>query len=62
MNPDELELEFENEERMINEDEIAHLDKIFSVPLKTKEDLLRLAEMANEGDGYEDTNAEIGGS
>lgn len=55
MNGDPLELEFlEDDERLISEDEIAHLDKIFAMPLKTKEDLLRLAEMTDEGDDMEE--------
>lgn len=39
---------------MINEDEIAHLDKIFSMPLKTKEDLLRLADLTDSADDLEE--------
>lgn len=36
-------------ERLINDDEIAHLDKIFdkSRPLKTREDILKLAEFTD---------------
>lgn len=48
MNPDVHDLEFENEERLINDDEVANLRLIFSMPLKTKEDLLRLAELTDE--------------
>ena len=54
MQTEPLDLELADEdERFIRETEIAHLDKIFLMPLKTKEDLLKLAELTDAGEEYE---------